>query len=839
MLTNLQIRTLLNNIFMLPICRTIGVKLNQLQKNAAHTEYIANIAVGAGYKNQWILKTMQSTSTDKMFIIMSNGIRKIRLTVNMETMQLDDSSVSMLTNLLLTYQYLVSHILYQIVNVGCVYDSARSDEYHRIYPSNSSPLDIMCIIDGKERVKLDQSDKNATLNQPLSKVNHLTVDLVSYETGEMVPLYHIIFENDAIAIARYLNTGSTHRLSTHADRVSTKDSLTADDSDETSIYSKINDLVEGWSIAENDRTIVDRETTDKQVTEKHRIALGYVGILQQRSIPIKSADNTIASDSAILQSEPIIGYGIDDFYDVYPLDSLKVRVTVTRSTKKRFCISYSCPMMGTIAAIYVDGDVNYIADQNKVTKNDLIVLSGDDTRTAILSYNSGRGGTETIDRINIERALVIVRELVSLSAVACDIEQSVKYFTNDIYKSAKLPLDNIYTSTSYYFTVLPEYDSELHVNIISQTTSMTIPVACFIERSGSEVKISCQIANKKAYRMSNNSIFKQSLSYDGTEIHNLGQLLAAEIVHVCTGSVDNPLPHNLKKNVIQHKENTLAKTAKVLRFQSSSPVGSLLLDVRDAFVNTFGPGVFGYGPDHKSNFDSKMNFGDFYYNITTLKDGKQVPIEAECSIYGDGYLATGGGRITTKYKDDHKVHAECSFNNHWVEIELDGDRLSPEFLEWYLGASGNQVTSTIYRAIRNNATEKLDKEGNIIYKIDPLVIKIVKSLYDDSSAPQEPLSNLPKGTKTNRMYLAPDIDVNQEFNGQYFDENNQLRNYSDLPEEERALAAYDDQMRQLDASGRMSEDDEDNDDEESPYHYSDEVSHRFDKWKGKKDTDEK
>ena len=87
------------------------------------------------------------------------------------------------------------------------------------------------------------------------------------------------------------------------------------------------------------------------------------------------------------------------------------------------------------------------------------------------------------------------------------------------------------------------------------------------------------------------------------------------------------------------------------------------------------------------------------------------------------------------------------------------------------------------------------------------------------------------------MYLAPDIDVNQEFNGQYVDENNQLRNYSDLPEEERALAAYDDQMRQLDASGRMSEDDED--DEESPYHYSDEVSHRFDKWKGKKDNDEK
>lgn len=807
MLSNIQFRKLLNKILRLPVCESTGATIKSIQKLAQPGKFYADVQFGPSPKNTWRIVT----ANDKMMMAdMQTGYR-IPLQYNPDTLDLDPKCVELIKKVLTPLQYKVIDVIYTIAYTAERMDSERSDVYSKVYlpisqcVNEDGKLNLSVVINGSEKVPLGDMSGNEILNRPITLVKRLMLDIYGFhpKVKRDVPYFHIIIDDGQLALSRYMFVNGKIQRSNAVDRFDIESSVSGDNG---SLKELLISAIEKWNINQFDADS-NGNAPSRAIKDMARQAFGYTSALKRNK---KRVIYCPANEPITVPDGYIAGYGIDDFYDCYPNAHMDINVYVSRSSIRNVCITYASKLMGTIARIYVDVDVNSIENPKDLNSHSNIFLVAAPLSKAAVAYNSGSGKIETIDGLSVVGAICIVRELIALAAFTNDIARLVKHNTSDIMRSERNMMDeaNAMVSQKFLVTPAPTVPASGQIKITSRTNNIKIVIDCAVVRSSDGFVIQYKILSadtaKNVWHVFNKhglSIMEQSEKYDdGDQTMTLGKVLTTNIRKMFMTNV----MHDARGRVLPRSANQQQKVYDATRFQSYDELGGALLDVRDAIVNTFGPGIIGT-PDNPSKFDDKMNTS-YNSNVTVNKgkdeNGNDVykPMAASFSLYGRNGIFGGGGSFTALYDEDGKPYVRCGFSGGWREVTLDGDRLSTDFLRWFLLDCPNQVTITLRNAIEDGNLQKTDKDGNIIYKIDSQVVEILKSGYEGGESSEMPLDRVPKknlkGSGVGKMYI-PTFNVNDTY---------------DEEDPEKTLRIYDEKQKLYDGN-------DDDEDEEDPLEY--------------------
>lgn len=814
MLSNIQFRKLLNKILRLPVCEATGATIKSIQKLAQPGRFYADVQFGPNAKNTWRI----TAANDKMIMVDMNTGFRVPVKYNTETLELDPQCVELIKKVLVPLQYKISDVVATIANAAASFDKERSETYSKVYlpisqcVDDSGKLNLSVVINGQDKVPLKDIANSPILSSPITAVNHLTLDIYGYlpQIKRDVPYFHLIIDDGQLAVSRYMFVGGKIQRSNVVDRIDINSAVSADkfDAEHPSLHDQLTKAVENWHIGQYDADS-NGNVPKRTLKDVARAAFGYVSSLKRNK---KNVIYCPANDPINVPDGFIAGYGIDDFYDCYPNTNMDISVYVARSSIRNVCITYASKLMGNIARIYVDVDLNSLENPKDLNDHKNIFLVASPLSKAAVAYNSGAGKLETVDGLNIVSAICLVRELIALAAFMGDIALLVKHNTSDIMRSERNIMDeaNAMVTQTFAASPSPSVPASGKIKITSRTNNIKIVIDCAVVRSSDGFVIDYKIlsgdTSKNAWHVFDKnglSVLEQGERYDdGDTTVNLGMLLTKNIRQLFATNV----MHDARGRVLPSSANQQQKVYNATRFQSYDDLGGALLDVRDAIVNTFGPGIIGT-PDDPSKFNSKMNTSDYNSNVT-VKNGKDEngedvykPTAASFSLFGTRGIFGGGGAFTAMYDEKGVPHVRCSFSNDWKEVTLDGDRLSEDFLRWFLLDCPNQVTITLRRAIENGDIEKTDVDGNIIYKIDPQVVEILKSGYEGGESSETPFDRVPKknlkGSGAGKMYI-PKFNVDETY---------------DEEDPEKTLREYDAKQKLYD------NDDDDEDDEEDSFDY--------------------
>lgn len=718
MLSNIEFRTMLNNIFNLPVCQRSGISLLQIKKNKSTGAYLAKFSVGSGSHNIWIL---QNIGNSVYLVNGSNGARK-KLTVRQDDpLQLDDSGISILSRALVPASYTIFAVLNTLIHSAAIKDT--SDDYEKLYYDVSNFLDsvnnfnLAIVINNKDTVKWSNAADSKILSQNINDVNSMTIEINGIDdSNSYVPLFRIVIGNGIMSISRYVKSDKP-KLSADTSQINIKTGVSVDRSDERSLYNQLHDAVESWVINHNDSTpnMFGKDTTAVVAFMDKLKAMPKVTIINA------NGKNTVTDAM-------IVGYGIDDFYDCYPLSNLNLHIGISHSAVRRICISYSAPMIGTIAELYFDADVNKVKDSSNLgstseTGEHNNYFAIDKHGMSIVRYNTGTGDMAVIKDLNINEAFSIVRDVVSLSACVSDIAKVTEYNTALIMRSEKMSTDFAMATVMSRVLVKEHTPTIASATIHSRTNNSAYTIKCTIEGNSTDHKLVCSLndGSRVAYdRSKPNGIYDQCMAYiNGDTRNTLGKVISDIIRSYFSANV----MHDRRGRNLSDEDNQQTKVYNALKFQSTSELGGLLLDVRDALISTFGPGVIGT-PDAPSKFSSKMNTSKYNYNVSN-SDNK--PVVAEFNVANGG-----GGMFIAKYDSNGEPRVYCGFSNKYRIVSISNGKLSDGFLKWYLQDCGeiNIVSFIIYHAVLNNETQKTDSSNNVVYEISPKIIDLIKEYYD-------------------------------------------------------------------------------------------------------------
>lgn len=760
---------LLRNIGNLSVMRQFNMNLVDYDIDEDKNKYVAVFSPVSKEKPFWYIFADPRRPNENVLILEeAKSVKRIALTYNNE-LKLEQPSVAILSKILFSTAITVFSVIRTVLATEASED--RGVEYYRVYPQFSDfqqgrRWNVVMLVNDDEKVAFENGMSNTDLMRPVNKVGNITVDVIGYksvttsdsseESGNStvvnVPLFKLVINSGWMGITRYVNQPAlkddgtqskaelqsleTPKLSKYTTNIDIGKSLSLDPEDEHALYNKIqSEIIENWIVRDDlsSKTMFD---SNRDVAVLARME--KLNELREHGkcfvINANDTEENITNEGHLPE-----GYGIDDFLDCYPLTDLGLTIHVSRAGIKPICISYSASPFGTLAELYIKPD-EYSIKNKKNLPDPSNYFTIEKSTKVILRYSNLKGGRERAG-LTIDVAMSVIHDIISLSAAMKDIAKSAYFMSYSVMYSEKSIDDQNMVSVTEDLELRPGVPPTAHALIHSPTNNRTNRVNCSIMNSSVGKVLVCTVdglSKKKVneagreimtprrfiYQSSENgeSIFDECKNfYDACESddpksvmtrkehQNIGAVVSSLVQMNFTSNVTT----NMKGKTVGSGENVQNKVYDVLKFRSTLALGQILLDVRDAFIKTFGPGVIGT-PDNPSRMSSPlMDTSTYNYGISRNEEGNLVQVLTSFSI-----TEGASGSFTAMYNEDgvtdeDKMSVYCQFTNKDKKVtplREDGE-LSDEFLKWYLVDcfNFNEVAQCIGRYIRRN---ELQGEAN-------------------------------------------------------------------------------------------------------------------------------
>ena len=870
MLSEIQFHHIVNNVLNLECCRRAGVNLLDMDDN--QNEQSATFSLGASKRPVWKLvnngKGVYMFNANgllfKMFF--NDDMTPDKATVAQMAKLIKRMSCTVLNvitsiiNGMYIYEKDPSYYL-EYPNIEDFYGNSATAHMILRFPNTGNA------------VRLADADRIPEMNQNIADVDYLIADIVGirsipainpnpednkpcYNTFES-PLFRIVIKNGVLAYTRYTNiegiktqneeTGDIDfvkmtqpdfkkfiaetnkpRLSRKTTKIDINAAMNAKDDPEQmdsdpkyepqELSNKIlYDIDHNW-------TKDDKASSGTKFTDTGSIALiGYRAVLEsKRKICTIKDPNTRSA----ISSMQMVGYALDDFLDCYPIKPNDIRIGITRGAEYPVCISYASPS-GIIAELYITPEESVLHDaDNLLDKKNFFAVNKDDR--ILLKYNKGSNQLVSEELRSIDVAFTHIRDLISLRAVVDDISRTVYHTLAETQWSEKSLKDEHIATTSVDMNPR-KADVEIH----SLVSDVHIPIKLIIENNASGgAQITCTLNNVKDNEYVFSAEHKQSVidqyeilddAVDADEdgllkdpqarLGKYGQLFGAALSVAVETAFSQFIQSNMKGLRSVSSENQQENLYNALKFRygdgENTVLGDLLLDVRDAFVETFGENVVGT-PDKPSKVSPVLNIGEFNYGISkpvkTDKGTKYVQVNAS-------FLVNHGacGSFTASYDrktKEPKVMCQMGGDKYMRADHLVDGRLSHQFLQWYLlSKPGSLVTSALIKCIENGETTVYvkDKTGKptdkVLYRIDPEIVDILAPYARESHEFAEhpvnrDMSGRAPGMNVNDASVLPP-ELRQETDSHYGamsipDEDYDITDDTDSDEEETEDLVLDD-----------------------------------------------
>ena len=844
MLSEFQFIKLLNNILTLPICQSTGASIKQIGVSKQFGGYQALIHFGAGHKNSWLLY-----ENDRTLVMRSTNFvgHAFRMSYDPTTLTIDKASAELLAKNIIPAQYTVGDIIATIVNTADRLESERSEAYNNVYLQVSQCLDsdgnwdIVVVVNRSKAVPFQDMMTDDNLSMPIDTVKNLVIDVLGRNPTmkQPIPFFHIVIADGTMSLYRYMLVGKHFSLSNAVDRFDLKNATKVDkmDDTQTTLHDMIMDAISKWSINHYDADSNGHVPTDT-IAHDARFALGFKKTLQNRpsNVIYVPATSNVTSFENFTHA-----FALDEFYPCYPINDLQPSVYITKASKRNICITYTSKHTGVIAKLYIDVDMNHLVNKNSLDDPQNVFIVSPVTKP-ILAYNDGSGTLRVLPSFDtgsaVYKSIRLIRALVTIVAFITDIGKIADFCVGDARYSERSFMDMNEVQVVPHIEAYKDIAPKGTVIITSRSNDKELKFNCTLNLSRANPGFSYNFPgiNEDKYipYIAQNSVIDQCQDYiSGGPNNTLGAWVMREVAKLLSVKLNI----NRQGLPIVGDDTQQERVINATRLQSNDEVCSKLLDVRDALIKTFGPGIIGT-PNKPSKFSDHMNVATYMNAIKkhVRKDGKLIPVLAEFDVFGyDGIYGGGGSFMALREADGINVY--CKFTDAWSKVTLrsDNQQLSDKFLKWYLlDCKNNQVTRALQLAIKHNADQKyitqkvLDPNTKEVTDSQKLVYKLsdrVKTLlaptvtvdtYENNTNRDERLSLNGDGSK--QLYIPKDVDPNKQ--------------YDPSNPNETLLDKYDAQQRLYDDDS----DDSETIKYEKVAHYPGEATSTFDKWKDDDDS---
>lgn len=792
MLSEIQFHHIVNNVLNLDCCRLAG--LNLLDIDETQNERVAVFALGASKHAVWKIVNrgekvimVAANGTGLFRMSFNDDLSPDKATVAELEQLIKTMSYTLLNviNIILSgmysYQKDPSYYL-DYPNIDDFYNTSESSAILVKFPGEGNAL------------RLSDADRIPEMNKNITEIKYIILDVIGTRSIPAIgqadsdskqptntvtsPLFRLVIKDGVLAYTRYTNrdgikvldeetgdidfvkmtpedyqqfikTSNPPRLSSKTTKINIQDAVTKTDDPEQMATDPKYKPVELSNIILHD---IDRSWTkdDKTSASTRFTEAGTIALIGYRPV-LKKKNCLISNPNAHKYIPPasMVGYVLDDYLNCYPINPNEIHIGVTRGAEYPICISYSSPS-GIIAELHITPEESLLNDSDDlIDKSNFFAVTKTDR--VLLKYNKGGNQlvSETIEgtRNNIEVAFNIIRDMIAMRAVVDDISRTVYHTLAETQWSEKLLKDEHIATTSVTMNM-----HDAHVEIHSLLSDRVIPIDIVVRNSDNGGAVINCTMNQHEFTFSaehRQSIIDQYNMMDEAndeadepmslkdKLRTFGHLFGAMLSIDVENCFSRFIQSNRKGMRAMSSENQQENLYNALKFryggEEKTILGDLLLDVRDALINTFGENVLGT-PTNPSKVSPILNISDFNYSISKPVKTENGNTYEQVNV---SFLVNNGscGAFTASYDrktKEPKVICQMGGRREMRADHIVNGRVSSQFLQWYLlSRESSSLTQVLLRCIENGrATVYVnDDEGNptdeIEYQIDPEVVKIL------------------------------------------------------------------------------------------------------------------
>ena len=703
---------LVNDVLMLEIVRMYGIGYDKAVAHKEQGTYSAYLKLRNGTRVPWHL-----FADNKFFYLVDDSENTERILLNTtsgENPELTDSAVDVITK----YAKISGSTLASIITAIMQYEffdegagqgrtnDNKSTQYREVYPAvtpyfkNGSP--IMVSINGASPV--DVSTHNDThLATSIFNLNNIIADIgYNSKDGQFLKVFRLLFGKGKMRLERYVspNEAGYQKLSSSFDTMD----ILADSGQVDKFTGKISKPVETedihQKIVEAIRNFIISDTVGMPDNSQTH------GLCR-----IDYSKNLLAEEASSGKGHNIV-FQLDDYLSEYTSAAMKLGVSVSSTSDGTEIKYYNKNNQREICSL----TVNTITDD----QGHMYANLGDMATINYISESSMRLSSSSTKSFQVKFAYArfYVVDFITIASAVADIDALVEYATSTSFMSSMIESDKNNVTATATYNITENTGAVAEVTIRSAKSNKrndyTLSVhnvmyqASKYDKTPRQVKVlRCVWHNNKevlgrwcfsrSERKSADGNFVTSTSnifIDGKNFLETGDANSSFGAYIVknTDAIKKYIQVNKKGRYMSDIDDTeQAKVDAQFRLQSDSPVGSALLDVRDAFVNTFG-----------NYFLKRHNVEPTSYGgLSRLKKG-DVFDQDHAEFMPGGIIDCGTfSAVRTNTPEGPKIFVTCYFpGNVWRKVTLSGDHLSNDFLKWYLlDITENPITNMVMRDI--------------------------------------------------------------------------------------------------------------------------------------------
>jgi len=692
---------LVNDILMLEISDLYGLQTESMTENKEFGTYSAFLKLRNNVTLPWHL-----FADNKCLYIVDDSDGKKRILLNTtgdKKPTLTSSAIEILTKYINESALTLASVITSLVNEEYADENGLGDEDHKsahyreLYPAVTPFIyddETLCVsINGGSPVDISTATEKE-MSTPLYKLSKTIADIgYMTDSGSFTKIFRILVDNGVMRVVRYTKAdpdGKQMLSSAYNTFPLVEKDDTVDPMSGNTIHSVNPSQIADWlSKVVDEFTIADKIGPKDKIEMRDLVRVDYRDVLAKE----RSSEGFTQWPYAIFAVDPAI--------TTYKSSTFKLGVTMESTANGTEIRYFNSNNNRDICKLTLDTETD--ADGHVFTyKNSKVLLE-------YVSDSSMKAGTEKTStaQMYFSAAKVRVVDFITIASAVSDIGKLAEYITSISYKSSMIETDkaHVIVVTKY---VLGDKGVKAECNVRSvksgsnnkYTLTMNQTTTQVGKLSAKVIILNCAMEHGPTWQFSNYDQSKTSIYEDGKSYLESSGNEADDTFGACivynTDALKQYIQVNRKGRIIDTiGETSQSKVDKQIRLQQGSPVSEALLDVSDAFSNTFGEWFI-----KRHNLQPKNFTG--LSRLDKENDFRQMHAE----FIPGGNSACGTFSAVMK---DGKPVVTCYFpGNVWHRVTLSGNKLSMDFVKWYLF---NAVyDNPVYNALERDVNMLVDQE---------------------------------------------------------------------------------------------------------------------------------
>ena len=696
---------LVNNVVSLEISQLHGLEFVDADEHPEQGTFSAYLQLRNNVQLPWHL----FADSRLLYIVdESNPEHKERVPLNItndDRPKLTESAVSTIETYIKSSSTTLCGVISSVINTEYMDEGGpdkkmdtKSVGYRDMYPPVAdfvnADLEVFVSLNGASPMPMSTISADERLNRPISSIRDVIADIGYASSEEFLKIFQIRVSDGVMRLIRYVTPDADGKQKLSSTPATFN--LTKFDSEVDPFTGKISSAVESDAIDEWLEEVVGKFAIDDNDRNEPRLNRGVlrVGFLddfkkEQKEKNIQKWDYSL--------------FIVDNIPMTYVSDTFKLGVTMNTTPKGTEITYFNKNNQRRICRLIFENDVR-TEGMVFANKSDMAILE-------YVKRSSMKMSSENTGRVELplDVARARVNDLITITAAASDICALAEYTASGSYKSAMIVTDKTHLSVITDYVVDPKKSVTAKVTVNSVKTKRSNSYILTIQQDSSREKyLVCSTKGHDNWYFSANdfmtadgdsmpNIYNEGKKYlegdEGSDENTLGAFVVKS-----TDLVKQYIQVNSKGRFISGvDDNQQEKVDKQIRLQTDSPVARALLNVRKAFVNTFG-----------EQFLSQYNLmpGEINGLSRTDKEGKFKQLHAEFRPGNDDDFGTFSSVAKTTSNGISPV-VICYFpGDVYHAVSTSQNTLSDGFVKWYLFNDrymrDNHLTNAIERDINSD-----------------------------------------------------------------------------------------------------------------------------------------